>query len=173
MWDTTEAKLMREDEMRMRVFQFLKTRMRHMILPATLGLGLTAGCSDATIEETPTQKADSSSPGPGVPIYSIQFPPEAGPEAGPDGPSDSPNPDAPVVDAAAAVDPLPATIDGGLDGGAGETGGDLGGMTSKYMGSMPPDAGPVLRYMAQMPDSGGGAVPLYLALAPEDRGRSS
>lgn len=171
---------MREHEMRMRVVRFLKVRMRNMILPATLGLGLSAGCRDATVETTPTQKRDSAAPGPGFPIYSIPFPPEAGP----DGPSDSPSPDlaaqapdvpaspetAPVVDAAAAVDEPPATIDGG----AVEAGTEVGGMTTKYVGSMPPDAGTVLRYMAPMPYSGGGAVPLYLALGPDDfRGSNS
>jgi hypothetical protein len=34
---------MREQEMRMRVFRFLKTRMRNMIMPATMGIGLAVG----------------------------------------------------------------------------------------------------------------------------------
>jgi hypothetical protein len=37
---------MREQEMRLRVFRFLRTRMRHMLMPATVGLGITvAACS--------------------------------------------------------------------------------------------------------------------------------
>lgn len=38
-----EDKSMREQEMRLRVFQFLKARMRNMIMPAAVGIGLAAG----------------------------------------------------------------------------------------------------------------------------------
>lgn len=39
---------MREQEMRLHVFRFLKARMRNMIMPAALGLGLAAGgCNDS------------------------------------------------------------------------------------------------------------------------------
>jgi hypothetical protein len=39
---------MREQEMRLRVFRFLKARMRNMIMPATIGIGLAVGgCSDS------------------------------------------------------------------------------------------------------------------------------
>jgi hypothetical protein len=34
---------MREQEMRLRVFRFLKARMRNMIMPATMGIGLAVG----------------------------------------------------------------------------------------------------------------------------------
>lgn len=38
---------MREQEMRLRVFRFLKARMRNMIMPAAVGIGLAAGGCDA------------------------------------------------------------------------------------------------------------------------------
>jgi hypothetical protein len=38
-----EDKSMREQEMRLRVFRFLKARMRNMIMPAAVGIGLAAG----------------------------------------------------------------------------------------------------------------------------------
>jgi hypothetical protein len=53
---------MREQEMRLRVFGFLRTRMRNMIMPATMGLSLAiGGCTTSSI----------------VPVYSGQFPNDA------------------------------------------------------------------------------------------------
>ncbi len=40
---------MREQEMRLHVFRFLKTRMRNMIMPATLGIGLAVGGCDGAV----------------------------------------------------------------------------------------------------------------------------
>ncbi len=54
---------MREQEMRMRVFRFLKARMRNMIMPATVGIGLAVGgaCENS--------KA--------VPMYGVPWTPDA------------------------------------------------------------------------------------------------
>jgi hypothetical protein len=47
---------MREQEMRLRVFQFLKTRLRNMIMPATVGIGLAVGgCTSASLYSAPVQ----------------------------------------------------------------------------------------------------------------------
>jgi hypothetical protein len=71
---------MREQEMRMRVFRFLKARMRNMIMPATVGIGLSLGaCSnpvpavplygapekhDASAMQTDTLAAETATAGP-------------------------------------------------------------------------------------------------------------
>jgi hypothetical protein len=44
---------MREHEMRMRVFRFLKARMRNMIMPATVGIGLAVGSGCEKSEAVP------------------------------------------------------------------------------------------------------------------------
>jgi hypothetical protein len=69
---------MREQEMRMRVFQFLKVRMRNMLMPATLGIGLAVGgCSQSTaLKDSPdsandTSATDTAMP---VPIYMVVSP---------------------------------------------------------------------------------------------------
>jgi hypothetical protein len=48
---------MREQEMRLRVFSFLKARMRSMIMPATVGIGLVVGGSCTRTESTPVYSA--------------------------------------------------------------------------------------------------------------------
>jgi hypothetical protein len=48
---------MREQEMRMRVFRFLSVRMRNMILPATVGIGLAVGGACSRTESTPVYSA--------------------------------------------------------------------------------------------------------------------
>jgi len=54
---------MREQEMRMRVFRFLKARMRNMIMPATVGIGLAVGgCAKET--STPIYSAPLQDSGP-------------------------------------------------------------------------------------------------------------
>lgn len=57
---------MRENEMRQRVERFLQTRLRAMLLPATLGLGLAVGACDSEGLSTddggdPQAKEDSGS----------------------------------------------------------------------------------------------------------------
>jgi hypothetical protein len=71
---------MREQEMRLRVFRFLRARMRNMIMPATVGLGLAVGgCGGgSTVYSAPTDgmaptgmdvyRADSLPVGPDLPV---------------------------------------------------------------------------------------------------------
>jgi hypothetical protein len=77
---------MREQEMRLRVFRFLRARMRNMIMPATVGIGLAVG---GCARETST------------PIYSAPIQDSAAPAnrdvLGPDSPA--PGPDLAVADA--------------------------------------------------------------------------
>jgi hypothetical protein len=55
-----EGEPMREQEMRMRVFRFLKARMRNMIMPATVGIGLAmGGCAK---EGALTEAEDAGTP---------------------------------------------------------------------------------------------------------------
>jgi hypothetical protein len=69
-----EGSAMREYEMRQRVFRFLKVRMRNMIMPATLGLGLAVGsCSDPQAV-TGNQDANDAAGTKPIPIYSVVFP---------------------------------------------------------------------------------------------------
>jgi hypothetical protein len=136
---------MREREMRQRVERFLQTRLRNMLMPATLGLGLAlGGCGSSTPDSSDdgsAAKQDVGSPpgtggggnrdgaqvpdAGGVALYMAQLPPDAGPE-------------------------LPVA-------------------TPDYMAQMP-DSGTTVRYMApQPPDAGrdfGGAVAKYLAPHP-------
>lgn len=61
---------MREHEMRMRVFEFLKARMRNMLLPATVGIGLAVGgCA-----KEGTGDGDASAHLDAIPIYSAPLP---------------------------------------------------------------------------------------------------
>lgn len=67
---------MREQEMRLRVFQFLKVRMRNMLMPATLGIGLAVGgCSQSTtLKDSPDSAADAAKDAQmPIPIYSGLF----------------------------------------------------------------------------------------------------
>ncbi len=142
---------MRERDMRLRVERFLQSRLRSMLMPATLGLGLAmGGCDsegldaddggepgDVAAEVAPDVASDigpvlkymAQMPDAGpdlqaVPIYSVAFPRDAGPE-------------------------LPIA-------------------QPDYMAQLP-DSGMALRYMAQMPDAGrdaGEMVALYLAQLP-------
>ena len=139
---------MREREMHERVQQFLKARMRAMVLPATLGLSLAlAGCPKDG-QETSQDGGDSTLKQDGStisPVYSAAMP-----DAGP-------------LDAMATkyLAQLPDT-----------------GAAMKYMAQLPdsggavalymaqsPDTGIAVRYMAQQPDAGG-MVALYMALNP-------
>ena len=129
---------MREREMRQRVDRFLQTRLRSLLLPATIGLGLgVAGCPgdalDASEDGGQTAKND-------------------GPSADQQLPPDTKLTDAGSVgsDAGGAVALYMAQIRD-----AGTTLPDSG-MVLRYMAQMPPDAGPdldrvVAIYMAQIP----------------------
>jgi hypothetical protein len=188
---------MREQEMRLRVFRFLKVRMRNMIMPAAMGIGLAAsGCdakakymgplpSDAALVNRDVNYNDMSVLGPEVSQSETREAPVASdvPETGQDvaPPVDQSVPDqAPARDvidtfAEALADvpldgkpdlwfpeggvryegPMPrpdASLDIGID-----TGGEAGPIIAKYIAPMPDaamDLGLVVRYMAQMPDSG-------------------
>jgi hypothetical protein len=135
---------MRERDMRLRVERFLQSRLRSMLLPATMGLGLAVGgcASDGLNADDGGDKEDvvaatdtvatkymapttDAAPIP-VPVYSVAVPRDAGPE-------------------------LPIA-------------------QPEYMAPIKEDAGMVLRYMAQMPDAGrdaGEMVALYLAQIPD------
>jgi hypothetical protein len=59
---SAKGEAMKEQEMRLRVFRFLRARMRNMIMPATMGLGLAiGGCTTSSA----------------TPVYSGQFPDDA------------------------------------------------------------------------------------------------
>jgi hypothetical protein len=119
---------MREREMRQRVERFLQARLRNMLLPATLGLGLAVGACNSdplSVDDGGNQdtKQDSGSV---TTKYMAQIP-DAGPElpvAMPDYMAQMPPDSGPVL---------------------------------RYMAQMPPDAapdlGPVAVYMAPLPRS--------------------
>jgi len=184
---------MREQEMRMRVFRFLKTRMRNMIMPATVGLGLAVGGACVENHGTPTYNdaAATKQDVGGIPIYSAPI-----------------YNDAATVkqDAVLASDAIQSTVDLapdsvpdllGLDGEAapdadnrdvltseagskdatpgGDRAPDLGGMKylAPFFDAPPADAsvdfGSSAKYVAQMPDAAGGDTPAtrYLAQMPD------
>jgi len=122
---------MREQDMRLRVERFLRVRLRSMLMPATLGLGLAiGGCNSDGLNTDdggePIAKKDAaakSDVGGGIPIYSAVLP-DAG--TGREVPLAQPDYMAVMPDAGLAV---------------------------RYMAVQPPDAGgAVAVYTAQMPD---------------------
>ncbi len=176
---------MREQEMRLRVFRFLKARMRNMLMPAAMGIGLAgAGClaksaavysapnpSDAALVNRDVRFDDVSPAGPEVPAADGR---EAATGLDVPGPADSEvanqalatdTADSGLADASADVLMYPET--GGvkymgptpLDSGAIEAGGDSGG-----------EAGPVIaKYVAPMPDAANdlGLAVRYMAQMPD------
>jgi hypothetical protein len=109
---------MREQDMRRRVEQFMHKRLRAMLMPATLGVGLALGGCASDALDAEDAAPDTTS----VPIYSAVLP-----DAGPD--VSEPQPD--------------------------------------YMAPIKLDAGPQVRYAAQMSDAGDPLpVPIYMAIAP-------
>jgi hypothetical protein len=181
---------MREQEMRMRVFQFLRARMRNMLMPATLGLGLAVG---ACADPAPIYSAvspDASDSNPPIPIYGLfsDVRPPNLPDAAPD-PVDAATPpdtslapdgrdgppdesvalDAPILDTGGdriwvkyGAPDAGSGPDVRLDSSALDTAGDVsgGGETS-----LP------VRYAAVMPpdaDDAPRAMPLYLAPPPRE-----
>jgi hypothetical protein len=125
---------MREREMRERVERFLQTRLRNMLLPATLGLGLAVGACDTAPLDTSDGgdqivKKDSGSVGM---KYMAQIP-----DAGPDLPAVTPD-----YMAQMQPDANSALPDSGF--------------ALRYMAQQPADAAPdtsrmVALYMAQLP----------------------
>lgn len=156
---------MREQDMRLRVFRFLKARMRNMIMPATVGIGLAVGgCAKEGVSA-----ADSAAPADTtVASHDTQAQPRF------DVPADLPNgPEAPadMLADVAAHDTAPDTSVGkpdapgdtrdvapgdqavAIDGGSDTAGIDVGGM--KYVAPLP-DAGPELggmKYIAPFFDA--------------------
>jgi hypothetical protein len=176
---------MSEQQMRQRVFRFLKARMRNMIMPATVGIGLAVagGCTESSV--SPTYAA---------PVYNDaaagkQDVPRAPDLAAPDsGKPDSANPDSPVVAdvAADSLPDVPSPLDTSpSDALAGETGVDMRRLDSPI--DMPPvkygspfdsgildsqsEAGQVIaKYIAPIPDAGvdtSGPVTRYMAVMPD------
>jgi len=169
---------MREQEMRMRVFQFLKARMRNMLMPATLGLGLAVGgCSNsAAVYSSPMP--DASDTNPPIPIYGIFSDawPAYQPDVLPDGSSTGPDADAPPQQPAdTAVDGRDGAADESvaLDAPILDTGGDR--IWVKY-GAPDAGSGPDVRLDSSALDtagdvSGGGETSLpvrYAAVMPPD-----
>ena len=120
---------MREQEMRMRVERFIQTRLRRMVMPATLGLGLAlGGCASDPLttddggEPTAKQDGGEADTGSVGMKYMAQIP------------------DAAAELPAATPDYMAQMPDSG--------------MAVRYMAQMPdaaPDLGPVAIYMAQIP----------------------
>jgi hypothetical protein len=77
---------MRERDMRQRVEQFMNKRLRAMLLPATLGVGLAlGGCASDGLnsDDDGGARKDAAADTQPITIYGIVFP-DAGPEAQPD-----------------------------------------------------------------------------------------
>jgi hypothetical protein len=126
---------MRERDMRLRVERFIQTRLRSMLMPATLGLGMAlGGCNSDGLSvddggdpsANQDAAADTGSVPPPIPMYIAAIP-----DAGPELPISVTDYMAPIVkeDAGVAV---------------------------RYMAQMPPDAGKdpgtaVAMYLAQIP----------------------
>jgi hypothetical protein len=136
---------MREQDMRQRVQRFLQARLRNMLAPATLGLGLAmAGCpssgNDATDDAGALVNQDGAPDQQFAPAYMAQLPKDAGPDQA----------------TTKYIAPIP------------DAGPELPLVQPDYMAPMP-DAGPVARYMAVMPDAGrevGQIIALYMAQLP-------
>jgi hypothetical protein len=122
---------MREQEMRECVGHFLKARMRAMLLPATLGLGLAvAGCDKEALETTDDSGTISQvEAGAGASHSDTRM----------DSPMVTPEYMAQMPDAGVATALYMAQMP------------DTGVLT-KYMAQMP-DTGVLTKYMAQMPDA--------------------
>jgi len=154
---------MREQDMRQRVQRFLQARLRNMLAPATLGLGLAMTACPSSGPDTNDDggalvNKDGATDQQMVLLYMAPVPKDAGadqatmkyiapiPDAGPELPMVQPDYMAQMPDA---------------------------GPVARYMAVMPDaspaEVGPVLRYMAQMPDAGrdaGEIIALYMAQLP-------
>lgn len=164
---------MREQEMRLRALRFLKTRVRNMIMPATVGIGLAVGgCTDSSVRA----------------LYMAPISHDAGPDSaiishdsatGPDsvGAPDSLGRDSQVqADTASNTPGADATA--ALDGAGGDTlvseagsrdvMADVGGM--KYIAPFLDAAADAVfaKYIAPIPDAGADTmVAKYIAPIPD------
>ena len=163
---------MREREMRQRIERFLQTRLRRMLAPATIGIGLAmTGCPSSDVNTTDDGGAlvnkDSGTDLGMVAVYSAPAPDAGGTPANKD--SESPPPPVPmygvpVQPADAGTDQLVTKYLAPVP----DAGREASMPQPDYMAQMP-DSGPVLRYMAQMPDAApdlGRNVALYMAQLP-------
>jgi hypothetical protein len=136
---------MREREMRQRIERFLQSRLRKMLAPATIGLGLAmTGCPSSGLDAIDDAGA--------------QVERDAGADSGMVAVYSAPAPDAGPV-STKYIAPIP------------DAGREASMPQPEYMAPLP-DSGPVLRYMAQMPDASPdsrGAVALYMAMLPESQ----
>lgn len=182
---------MREKEMRLRVFRYLKARMQNMIMPATVGIGLAVagGCTDSSAVALYSAPAyeDAAAVKQDVPANPDSVRADVASLADlpanttPDGPGAA---DALLADAATdenaldahrpdgATDVAPGKDGSPFDGGILDTQSDGAPIVSKYIAQMPDaatdSATPVARYMAVMPDASPdrSVVALYMAALP-------
>jgi hypothetical protein len=176
---------MREHEMRLRVFGFLKARMRNMIMPATVGIGLAVGgCTESSavyMGPMPRDAGADADAAAMVPLYMVPNPRDAGPDAtlmspdvagsdtadaSPDLATSTPSDTALALDGAGATDTL-VNEAGGRDGTP-----DLGGM--KYIAPFFDAAAdtvdaPIAKYIAPIPDAAMFDTPVlrYMAQIPD------
>lgn len=138
---------MREREMRQRVERFLQTRLRNMLMPATLGLGLALGGCGSTAMDSGDDGGHATKKD--VATADQQLPPDADiHEAGGNAPDTG-------IISTKYMTPLP------------DAGADSRGAIALYMAQLP-DSGAVMRYMAQQPpDAGPEPVVIYMAMFPE------
>jgi hypothetical protein len=144
--------------MRRRVEQFLQTRLRRMLAPATLGLGLAmTGCPSSALDATEdagalVKKDGGADFGGPVAVYSAPAPDAGGPVANQDAGTSPVVPDVGVT---------PVKKDSGAD---------FGGPVAVYSAPAP-DAGPVAtKYLAPVPDASREAplpMPEYMAPLPD------
>jgi hypothetical protein len=174
---------MREQDMRQRIQRFLQTRLRSMLAPATIGLGLamTACTSDGLNTQDDAGalvRKDAAPDGNAATLYGIPMPRDAANEedaaapdaAGPDTALPAGKDGGPDAIAALYIAPIPRDAQAtNLDSGS-EVDASADAVATKYIAPIPdaarefpmpqpdymaqmPDAGPALRYMAQMPDA--------------------
>lgn len=184
---------MSEQQMRQRVFRFLKSRMQNMIMPATVGIGLAVagGCTESSA--TPTYSAptyeDAAAAKQDVPATpDVARADLAGPEApvvtdvAAESAPDAPPQDAAPTDAVAGETGLDTRrLDGQgdvpwvkygspFDGGMLDSQTEAGQVIAKYIAPIPDAAvdstGPVTRYMATMPDASPDRSVAALYMAP-------
>lgn len=178
---------MREQEMRQRVFQFLKARMRNMLMPATLGIGLAVGgCSQSNaLKDSPdsahdTSATDTAKESLPIPLYMVLSPDSNFPV--PDGLGPNPEKTDAIADLANGSLPEATPVYGSdvspLDlrkaDAADVSVPDVAPAPDEAValdgagidGSMPTDAGPdlggiITKYIAPIPDAGpdGGVAP--------------
>lgn len=161
---------MREHEMRIRVFQFLKARLRNTLMPATVGIGLAVGgCTKEGLAQNRDADVakDAVSDNTPVTLYGGLVPPDANggapdltmPDASsPDALADANPSDAAPADHALASDAISKKDLAAMDVGGIDSGRDLGAVT-KYGVPMPDAAADVL------------PAPVYAAVLPSDAGR--